>query len=126
MRTATAALFTGFLFQLLAGCGGDNAPASPLAPRLEAAKAVADPAARDKDLVKLALEAGTAGDGPIANESLAAVSNDGLREQTKGNVVLRLAKAGKTDAASQLVGTIADGKTRDRLRLKIRSRDFSE
>jgi hypothetical protein len=126
MRLASVALSLGCLLSFLIGCGGESTPESPLTPRLEAAKAVSDPAARDKDLAKLALEAGTAGDGPIANDALAAISNDALREQTKPKVILRLAKAGKRDAASKLEQTIGDAKARERLELKIRSRDFSE
>jgi hypothetical protein len=125
MRMALAALISGCLLCSVGGCG-DSAPVSPLAPRLDAAKAVADPADRDKELVKLALDAGAAGDVEIANAGLDALSNDPLREQTKVKVILRLAKAGKTAAAYKLEATIADAKARDRLHLKIRGRDFSD
>ena len=53
-------------------------------------------------------------------------SNEALREQTKPKLILRLAKAGKRDAATKLEQTIADAKARERLELKIRKRDFSE
>ncbi len=125
MRMAPAALISGCLLCFFGGCG-DSAPASPLAPRLDAANAVTDPAARDKELVALALDAGKAGDIAIANASLDALSNDTLREQTKVKVILRLAKAGKVAAAYKLEATIADAKARERLHLKIRNRDFSE
>jgi hypothetical protein len=125
MRMAAAALISGCLLCLLGGCG-DSAPASPLAPRLDAAKAVSDPAARDKELVALALDAGKAGDIEVANASLDAIANDSQREQTKVKVILRLAKAGKVAAAYKLEATVADAKARERLYLKIRNRDFSE
>jgi hypothetical protein len=126
MRMAFVGFSLACLLLSFQGCGGGGSPESPLAPRLEAAKAVSDPEARDKDLAKLALEAGTAGDIPIANDALAAISNEALREQTKPKLILRLAKAGKRDAATKLEQTISDVKARERLELKIRSRDFSE
>ena len=128
MRIASAALSVGCLFISLIGCGGDEEapPPSPLAPRLEEAKAVADSAARDKELDKLALEAGTAGDVAVASDAVAAIGNEALREKTKVTVVLRLAKAGKTDGAAKLEQTIVDVNTRSRLHLKMRTREFSE
>jgi hypothetical protein len=126
MRMAFVAFNLGCLLSLL-GCGGEpEAPPSPLAPRLDAAKALSDPGARDKELVKLAVEAAAAGDATVANGSLDAIGNDALREQTKPKVILRLAKSGKTDPANKLLNSIGDAKTRDRIRLKIRTRDFSE
>jgi hypothetical protein len=126
MRSATVAFFSGFLILLVAGCGGDSAPASPLAPKLETAMAVSDPGARDTELVKLALEAATAGDVAIANSSLDAVANEGLRDQSKPKVILRLAKAAKLTAANKLIDSLSDAKMKDKLRMKIRGRDFTE
>ena len=125
MRMASAALISGYLLCLLSGCGGGT-PDSPLAPRLDAAKAVSDPAARDKELVKLALDAGAAGDAPMASAALDALSNDTLREQTKVGVIWRLAKAGKVVAARTLIDTIPDATAKEKLRFKIRTRDFSD
>jgi hypothetical protein len=125
MRLASVVVCLACSLVVLAGCGGGT-PDSPLTPRLDAAKAVSDTAARDKELVKLALEASAAGDIEIANSALDALSNDPLREQTKAKVVLRLAKAGKRAAAFKLQATIADANARERLRVKIRSKDFSE
>ena len=126
MRMACVGFSLVCLLLSFLGCGGGGTPDSPLTARLEAAKAVSDPAERDKELAKLALEAGTAGDGPIANDALDAISNEALREQTKPKLILRLAKAGKRDAASKIEQTISDAKARERLELKIRNRDFSE
>jgi hypothetical protein len=128
MRMGSAAVALGCLLIPFLGCGGDGGAAlpSPLQPRLDAAKAMSDAAARDKELAKLALEAATGGDIAVANESANSIANDTLREQTKAKVVLRLAKAGKTDGANALLRTIADAKTRDRLALKIRTRDFAD
>jgi hypothetical protein len=125
MRLAPVALCLAFSLVALAGCG-EGTPDSPLASKLDAARAISDGAARDKELAKLAVEAATAGDAPIANASLDAIANDGVREQTKLKVILGLGKAGKMAPVNKLIESIPDPKTRDRLRLKIRTRDFSD
>ena len=123
-RLFLAALFLTFAL----GCGRRDSPRpdADLAGRLAAAKGIRDVNEKDKALSRLARDAADAGDGAIADQSLAEMRDVNERDQAAYSAALRLAKAGKVEAAAATAKVIRDVNLKDKTLAKIAKGDTSE
>jgi chromosomal replication initiation ATPase DnaA len=109
-------LLFAVLLSLTIGCGNQE-EATPdsqdLAGRLAAAQAINSQSARDSALAAVAISAGEAGNGQVANEAVQGILSQSTRDTTAAEAALALAKAGQSTAATELANRINSESTRD-------------
>jgi len=101
--------------------GGEN-----LAGRLDAAKGIRNVTEKDEALAMLVQAAADAGNVEITDQALAEMRDVGTKDKAAYSAAIRLAKAGKTAAATATANVIRDVTTRDRTLAKIAKGDTSE
>jgi hypothetical protein len=94
--------------------------------RLAAAKAISNSAAKDEALSKLAVDAGTHGEGDIVKQAIGAMNNSASKDNAAQKSALRLAKAGKGEDATDVAKMISNTAARDQTLAKLAKGDLSD
>jgi len=109
-----AALFA-MLLSLTFSCSGNEGEVQDLAGRLAAAEGISSVIERDKALAAVALDAGHAANGEVAQQAVAAISSQIARDQSAAETAKALADIGQYSAATKLAENISSVIERDKM-----------
>lgn len=115
MRSPTLLLATGALAIMGLGCSESNSggPPSPLQGNLDAAAAISDSYQRDGALIKVAEEAGAAGDFEVARKAIRKINDSYRKDGAAATTALKFAAQGKTAEATEIAKLINETYKRD-------------
>ena len=119
MRWFQTAMLTWVVTSLVTACAayppGHHDQEDALWARLDAAQEIDDPAAMDRALAAIAIEAAFHGHVELVEEALDDIEDETLRDRTAADCAQRLWKVGKHDEAIEVADDIDDPVLRDEI-----------